>query len=140
MNPGDQLNDEAPLGFTGDDQPFWDGAKEGRLTFQQCDDCRFVRWPAAGVCPECLSREATWREFAGTGSVWSHVVYHRAYAARLKPDVPYRVVLVQLDCGVRLLSRILDVDTPVAVGDRLEVRYVDVGDAGQVPVFVPVTR
>ena len=128
----------APFGLTGDDQPFWDGAAEGRLTFQRCDDCGFIRWPAAGVCPECLSRAATWVEVEGNGTIWSHVVYHRAYAASLKADVPYAVGLVQLDCGVRLLTRLVGfgADAP-EVGQVVSVRYQELGDHGTVAVFGP---
>lgn len=129
----------APFGLTGDDQPFWDAAAEGRLSFQRCDDCGFVRWPAAGVCPECLSRAATWTEVEGTGVIWSHVVYHRAYAASLKQDVPYAVGLVELDCGVRLVSRLVDFSaTGPQVGDRVSAHYQEVGDHGTVAVFGPV--
>lgn len=128
----------APFGLTGDDQPFWDGAAEGRLTFQTCDDCAFVRWPASGVCPECLSRAATWQDVAGTGTIWSHVVYHRAYAPSLKADVPYSVALVQLDCGVRLVSRLVDFEgSSPEVGQAVSVRYQELGDHGTVAVFGP---
>lgn len=129
---------EAPFGPTGDDQPFWAAAAEGRLTFQRCDDCGFVRWPASGVCPECLSRRATWVAVEGTGTIWSHVVYHRAYAADLKPDVPYAVGLVQLDCGVRLVSRLVGFDPGAPeVGQEVAVRYQELGDHGTVAVFGP---
>jgi uncharacterized OB-fold protein len=128
----------APFGPTGDDQPFWDGAAEGRLTFQRCDDCGFVRWPAAGVCPECLSRSGTWTEVVGEGTIWSHVVYHRAYAASLRADVPYAVGLVQLDCGVRLVTRLVDFDDGApAVGQAVSVRYQALGEHGTVAVFGP---
>jgi uncharacterized OB-fold protein len=130
---------DAPLGLTGDDQPFWDAARDGRLVFQHCDDCGYVRWPAAGVCPECLSREATWAQVAGTGTLWSFVVYHRAYAPSLKEQVPYPVAFVELDCGVRLLSRLADVDPAKAeAGMPVAVRYAELGDHGVVPWFSPV--
>ncbi|WP_439030575.1 Zn-ribbon domain-containing OB-fold protein [Gordonia terrae] len=132
------MSDEAPFGTTGDDSPFWESAAEDRLLFQQCDDCAYVRWPASGVCPECLSRQAHWREFDGSGTIWSHVVYHRAYAQELAQQVPYRVLLVQLDCGVRILSRAADVATPVEVGQRVEVHFGPLGDHRRVPFFRPV--
>lgn len=131
----------APYGFTGDDQPFWDGGKESRLVFQRCDECEYFRWPAAGVCPECLSRSATWTEVAGTGTLWSHVVYHRAYAAAFKDEVPYPVGLVQLECGVRLLTRLVDLDPEAGVeaevGMPVSVRFRELGERGVVPVFGP---
>lgn len=127
-----------PYGPTGDDQPFWDGAREGELVFQRCDSCAYTRWPAAGVCPECLARQSTWTRVAGTGTLWSFVVYHRAYAPALTDQIPYPVALVELDCGVRLLSRLVDIDPGDAeVGMPLTVRYRELGDHGVVPVFGP---
>jgi uncharacterized protein len=129
---------QAPYGLTGDDQPFWDAAKRGELVFQRCDDCRYVRWPAAGVCPQCLSRNATWTPVDGTGTLWSFVVYHRAYAPSLKDRVPYPVALVHLDCGVRLVTSLVDIDPGQAeVGMQVSVRYRPLGDHGVVPVFGP---
>jgi hypothetical protein len=128
----------APYGPTGDDQPFWDAAADGRLVFQRCDECGYIRWPAAGVCPECLSRRATWTEVDGTGTLWSFVVYHRAYAPSLRDQVPYPVVLVELACGVRLVSRLADIDPAKAEpGMAVSVRYREVGEHGVVPVFGP---
>ncbi len=36
---------------TQDDSHFWAEAAQGRLVFQRCDQCRFLRWPAAGRLP-----------------------------------------------------------------------------------------
>lgn len=128
----------APYGLTGDDQPFWDAAKQGKLIFQRCDDCSYVRWPAAGVCPECLSRDATWAPVEGTGRLWSFVVYHRSYAPPLNEQVPYPIGLVELDCGVRLVTRLADIDPARAeVGMAVAVRYRELDDHGVVPVFGP---
>ncbi|MDT9592155.1 OB-fold domain-containing protein [Nocardioides zeae] len=134
------MSADLPYGATGDDSPFWAGAAERRLVLQRCDDCAYVRWPAAGVCPECLSRQVTWAEVEGRGTIWSHVVYHRAYAASLREQVPYRVALVELVCGARILGRVPDVTTPLAVGDEVVVDYAEVGEHGLVPVVVPVPR
>ncbi len=123
---------------TGDDSPFWAGAREGRLEFQHCASCGFVRWPAAGVCPECLSRDFAWRPVEPVGTVWSWVVYHRAYSAALRERVPYDVALVELDCGVRLLTRLTGFaggDDPV--GTRVVARFEELGEHGRVPVFAP---
>lgn len=122
---------------TADGSIFWDGAAEGGLTFQHCDDCGFVRWPAAGVCPECLSRRFTWKPVEPKGTVWSWVVYHRAYNKSLRERIPYNVALVELTCGVRLLTRLSGFgpdDDPV--GAAVEARFEDLGD-GLVPVFAP---
>lgn len=118
------------------DDPFWEAAREGRLIFQQCDDCSYIRWPAAGVCPECLSRGWAWADVEGTGTVWSHVVYHRAYSKSGLSPIPYNVVLIELDCGPRLISRLVGEGSLEAqVGGRVTVQFAEVADHGVVPVF-----
>ena len=117
---------------------FWSEAAEGRLVFQRCEECRFLRWPAAGVCPECLSRAFALEEVEPTGKVWSQVVYHRAYAADLKQRVPYVVALVELDCGVRLLTTLVDFpDDEDPVGAEVSARFGSVGEHQRVPMFGP---
>lgn len=131
---------DAPYGFTEDDTRFWESAREGRLEFQKCDKCDFVRWPAAGVCPECLSRSSKWVEVEGKGTLWSHVVYHRAYLAEFKAEVPYSVGLVTLDCGVQLLTRLVDMPTGgPRVDMRVEADFRELGSHGIVPVFRPAS-
>jgi uncharacterized OB-fold protein len=119
-----------------DDTRFWAQAREGSLEFQHCDDCGYVRWPAAGVCPECLSRAFTWKPVEPRGTVWSHVVYHRAYSRVFADAIPYSVALVQLACGVRLLTR-LEGGEPGEdlVGRPVTARFVELGEHGVVPVF-----
>ncbi|MBQ0850769.1 OB-fold domain-containing protein [Streptomyces sp. BH-SS-21] len=123
---------------TADASLFWDRAAQGELVFQHCDDCAFVRWPAAGVCPECLGRGFTWKPVAPTGTVWSQVVYHRAYDTSLRERIPYNVALVELTCGVRLLTRLTGFGTADPVGAAVTARFEDTGD-GPVPVFAPAT-
>jgi uncharacterized protein len=120
-----------------DDSRFWAEAAQGRLVFQRCDDCAYLRWPAAGVCPECLSRSFAWEQVEPAGTVWSHVVYHRAYAAHLKERVPYSVTLVELDCGVRLVSTLVGFDGADPMGARVVARFEPVGENPAVPVFGP---
>ena len=112
---------------------FWDGAREGELRFQHCADCGFVRWPAAGVCPECLSRTAEWKAVEPVGTVWSYVVYHRSYS-KSAPPLPYNVALVELDCGVRLITTLAG--DGHEVGMRVRARFEEYLDRGTVPVFV----
>jgi uncharacterized protein len=132
------MSSEAPYGRTEDGHRFWESAKTGSLVFQRCDDCDFIRWPSAGVCPECLSRKSTWVGVEGTGWIWSFVVYRRAYAPSLKESIPYNVALVELSCGVRLVTKLVDFEPGEAVvGAPVSVRYAEIGEQGPVPVFGP---
>ena len=102
--------------------PFWDAASRGRLVIQRCRACGELRWPPLVGCPECHSRDATWDEVRPTGTIWSFVVYHRAFAAELKDEIPYTVAMVHLDDGPYLVGRLQDTEDagrPPAIGDRV---------------------
>src|SRR4051794_26471889 len=90
---------------TGPLAPYWSSGEAGRLMLPQCLGCNHVFWPPAEVCPECLAGDIGWRSVEGTGTVWSVAVYHHAYTAAAAAAVPYQCVLVELDCGPRMISR-----------------------------------
>jgi uncharacterized OB-fold protein len=99
--------------------PFWDAARKGRLVIQRCQACGELRWPPLVGCPECHGRVATWDEVRPTGTIWSFVVYHRAFAAELKDEIPYTVAMVHLDDGPYLVGRFEDADSPPVIGDQV---------------------
>ncbi|HXM57884.1 MAG TPA: Zn-ribbon domain-containing OB-fold protein [Candidatus Dormibacteraeota bacterium] len=102
-------------------QPFWDGIAEGVLRLQRCAACgRHVFYPRA-VCPFCMAAELRWEEASGRGAVHSFTVVHRAPAG-YRDEVPYVVALVDLDEGVRMMTRLVDVaPADVRVGLAVEV-------------------
>jgi hypothetical protein len=81
-----------------------------RLRFQKCDDCGYVRFPVAPICPECLSTAFTWATDTAVGTVWSYCIYHRAFDAAFRDAVPYNVALVELDSGPRMISNVLGIE------------------------------
>ena len=120
--------------------PHWRSAAAGRLEVQRCDACAELRWPPAPICPECLAAGGTWTALSGSGSVWSAATYHRAFHPGLAAAVPYRVGLVELVEGPRLVAGLadgVDVDDrvvaefdEVAPGVAL-IRFVRVGEGGR---------
>src|SRR5580698_4743170 len=84
-------------------------ASSAGLRFQKCDDCGYVRFPVAPICPECLSTSFTWAADTGEGTVWSYCIYHRAFDAAFRSAVPYNVALVELDSGPRMISNVLGI-------------------------------
>lgn len=97
---------------TADVAPFEAGLAERVLRLQACTDCGRVRFPVAPVCPYCGSADGEWREVEGRGRVHSWVRYHRAFAPEFEPLVPYSVLCVELDAGVRLFGRVAAQTTP----------------------------
>ena len=96
--------------------PFWKGTKEGKLLIQACKKCGYLRWPPGPLCNECLSEESEWREVSPTGTLWSYAVYHRAMNPKFKDQIPYTVVLIELDDGPRMYGRLVKGAAKVEVG------------------------
>ncbi|HSD42413.1 MAG TPA: OB-fold domain-containing protein [Burkholderiales bacterium] len=90
-------------------RPFWDGAKRGVLMLQRCLDCGRHRFPAARYCVQCHGERSEWVATTGAGIVESYCTFHRAYWPAFARDVPYDVVQVRLDEGVRLFSNLVGV-------------------------------
>ena len=110
--------------------PFFAAIRDGRLTVQRCDACTALRWPPLPGCPECHSRATTWVDVAPKGTIWSFVVYHRAFHASLREQIPYTVAMVELDDGPYLVGRLAPGERPPAVGDRV---VAEIGEFAGVP-------
>jgi uncharacterized OB-fold protein len=117
-------------------RPFWDAAQQGELRMQRCTACGHLRYPINPACTKCLSTDVEWAKLSGRGEVFAKIVYHRAYNPAFADDVPYNVVLVQLEEGPRMYSNV--VGTPndeLKVGDKLEVFFDRVTDEIAIPRF-----
>ncbi|HEY2255964.1 MAG TPA: Zn-ribbon domain-containing OB-fold protein [Variovorax sp.] len=122
--------------LTHENRPFWDACRAGHLSLQQCASCAHLRYPISPFCPRCLSGEFAWSKVSGRGTVFSYVVFHRAYHPGFQADVPYNVALVQLEEGPRLYTNI--VGTPndqVRIGDAVEVVFERATDEIAIPKF-----
>lgn len=115
--------------------PFWDGARQGKLLIQECKDCGKRQFYPRLVCRHCQSRNLTWIESAGRGSIHSYTVVHRA-PTEWQHLTPYAMIVVDLDEGARITSRI--VVSPlasVAIGARVAARFEEVMPGVTMPVF-----
>lgn len=114
---------------TPDTAPFWDGLKEGKLLLQCCSECGKVRHYPRPVCPECYSMSYRWTEAKRTGTVHSWTVAHHAFHPGFKAELPYVLVTVDLDEGVRMQAQLrgagvgdLKLGTPVRIGLEIATR------------------
>jgi uncharacterized OB-fold protein len=104
--------------------PFFEAAHRHQLVVQRCAGCGALRFPARSICSTCLSREATWVPVAGRGTVFSFAIQHQAVHPGFAAEVPYAVIVVQLEEGPRLLSNLVDCPTAdVRVGMPVEVVF-----------------
>ena len=75
---------------------------QGIFEIQRCGDCDlYVHYPRS-ICPHCGSLNLAWSKPSGRGVVYSTTT------VRTSPDLAehYNVTLIDLEEGVRLMSRI----------------------------------
>lgn len=97
--------------------PYWEAARQGRLLLQKCASCGKVRHYPRMLCDACYSDAAEWVQASGRGKVHSWTVCHHAFHPSFASELPYTLVTVDLDEGVRALGRwrggTLAIGTPV---------------------------
>jgi uncharacterized OB-fold protein len=118
----------------GDSRPYWEGVARGELLIQRCDACgRAVFYPRS-VCPHCSAGQLVWERASGHGTVYSCTVVHQAYGP-FASQAPYVVALVDLDEGVRMLTRLKGGSDVVQIGVRVRVVFERVDDEQTLPYF-----
>jgi uncharacterized protein len=118
-------------------RPQLDALRQGRLIFQVCAACGRWRGLVAPVCPYCRDRRWEWRDSRGAGMAVSWVRYHRAYLEAFKALVPYVVLCVELDEGLRIFGRLAGTGAAPKVGLRVAAIIERWADDGLAPAFVP---
>jgi uncharacterized protein len=119
-------------------KPFWDAARRHELVVQRCTGCGTHRFPARDICSRCLSRDAAWTPVSGRGSVFSWAIMHQVYHPGFAAEVPYAVVVIELDEGARVVSNLVDcAPADIRAGMPVEVVFDDVASDVSLPKFRP---
>ena len=121
--------------------PYFAAARAGRLVVQRCTGCGALRFPPRELCSACLATEAAWQEVSGRGEIFSYYVMHQIYHPGFAAEVPYAVVVVELEEGARLVSNMLECPpAELRIGMPVEVAFDDVTPEVTLPKFRPRTR
>lgn len=118
--------------------PFWDAARDGRLTCAQCSDCGRFRMPPSPFCPNCRSQAIDWPTLPGTGTIYSYTIVERAVLPGTEDTIPYVVAVVTLDGagGARLITNIVDAPLDrICIGAPVRAVFESAGNA-VLPRFV----
>ena len=93
------------------------------LQYQQCGNCANRWYFKRNFCPACGQSEPISHLSLGVGNVCASTLVHRAPSDEFRGIVPYRIVLVDLIEGVRVMGH---ADKDVVVGDqvRCEIRTI----------------
>jgi uncharacterized OB-fold protein len=111
------------------------GLEARELRFQRCGGCRLAVFHPRVVCPGCGGGDLVWERSAGLGTVYSTT----AFAVR--DGDPRNVVLVDLDEGFRMMSRVEGVAArEVAIGLRVRFEVVAGEDDEPIAVFRPLAE
>jgi uncharacterized protein len=108
--------------FHGPEKRFFDALAAGRFEIQRCAACaKHVFYPRV-VCPHCGADTLDWVPASGRGTVYSTTVVRRKPA----DGGDYNVCLVDLEEGVRLMSRVAGVPPQdVRIGMAVTARIAD---------------
>lgn len=118
-------------------KPFWDSCKERQMKLQCCDACGTWIFYPVYICPECASRELSWKPVSGRGTVYTYTVAEKSIFEEVKG--PVVVALIELEEGAMLTSNILTPDPgAVHIGMPVRLGYEDVSEDFTFPIFEPV--
>lgn len=118
-----------------DTKPFWDGCERRELLIQRCGSCATWLWQPRPICSSCQTPQPVWTKVSGDGVIASWTVMRPPTLPAFAAMVPFVVLLVTLDEGVRLLGYLVDgagrvcqtdgSTEGVATGRRVRLRFHD---------------
>jgi uncharacterized OB-fold protein len=108
-----------PVGLNAE---FYAYCAAGELRFQRCGSCGAWRHPPRYRCGACGSGDWSWERSSGRGRIFSWTVTHQLLDPAYADELPYAIVVVELDEGPRLVGNLrglapasLRLDLPVEV-------------------------
>lgn len=117
-------------------RPYWEAAARGELLLQRCRGCGKVRHYPRLLCDQCYSDAAEWIASSGKGTIHSWTIAHHAFHAAFAAELPYTLITIDLDEGVRALGRWRG-DAALSIGLKVQGRF-EPREGGVDLVFEPV--
>ncbi len=119
---------------------FYHWCSQSQLRFQRCKGCGRWRHIPRVACPQCGSLEWEWALSGGRGRLFTWTVVARPMHPAFAQEVPYVVAIIELEEGVRLITRLVDCPPEaLQVGMSVEVTFVEAGEGVILPFFRPAT-
>ena len=120
-----------------DSEPYWEGVASGELRYRRCGSCDAAIFYPRSLCTECGAPDPDWAVSKGLGKVYACSIVHRPPPS-FRGEAPYAVLLVDLDEGFRMISRLSEGDPEsICIGDRVQVVFNDGPDGRPTPYFIP---
>lgn len=117
----------------GPDQLFQRALAEGEILLPKCDDCGAYHFFPRVLCPHCHGSAISWKQAGGKGRV------HTTTVVRRKPERggDYNVCVIELDEGVRMMSRVEDIAPGEVVIDMPVAAFVGEAEGAPAVLFKP---
>ena len=119
---------------------YWEKAQAHELWLRQCNACEHAYFYPRDFCPDCGTRDVSWVQASGRGTLHTFAIVHRAPVPAFRDHVPFVVAMVDLEEGARIPTNLVGVEPDPAhirVGMAVEVAFADVTDEITLPVFRP---
>jgi uncharacterized OB-fold protein len=126
---------------------FWENARRGILSVEQCKNCEARRFPPRPMCPHCQSTQRGWEPVSGRGTLWSFVLPHPPLLPEFTDLAPYNVIVVSLieDPNLRMIGNLVREpggainafdSTQIEIGQRIRVAFEAVNDELHLPRWI----
>ena len=117
---------------------FYAFCARGELRFQRCAGCGAWRHPPRVLCAACRSNQWSWELSSGRGEVFTWTVVHQPLHPAFVDDVPYAVVVAELEEGPRLVAGLRELaPSELALGLPVEVVFEPRTETVSLPCFRP---
>ena len=124
----------------GESDYYWEKAKAHELWLRNCGDCDQAYFYPRDICPHCFSRNTSWIQASGKGTLHTFAIVHRAPTPAFRDDAPFVVAMVDLEEGVRMPTNLVEVEPDpagITIGMAVEVVFEDITDEISLPKFKP---
>lgn len=119
---------------------FYEHCAKGELCFQRCEDCGTWRHLPRYMCAACGSDRWKWAASSGRGKIFTWTVTHQAMHPAFAADVPYAIIVVELEEGVRMVSASRGIaPSALELGLPVRVEFERLSEQMALPVFRPVS-
>ncbi|WP_077213288.1 Zn-ribbon domain-containing OB-fold protein [Bacillus dakarensis] len=109
--------------------PYIQGLKKQLLLVQKCLHCADLQWPPREFCPSCNKSEFDWIEVQQEGEVYTYSIVYRAPHPWFNSKVPYGIVIVELENGVRMIGNYFEEDVEnIECGMKMKAQFEHVND------------
>ena len=97
---------------------YGEALKQNKLLGLKCKSCGIITVPPKMVCRSCASPELEVLELKGTGKIQTYTTCNVAAEGR-EDEVPYTILLVELDEGPWLMGNLVGIDPEKATMESL---------------------